>query len=606
MSKTGRVGDMEWLTHCKKTLEWALHMIPFTHCLQGGGQVFYGAILSLLIELPANEAAGKILAEHFYDSDNLDPEIQDRLQCLLKEWQGVFLDEQPKLRQRESSNSDSGLIESPRGLTLSLYYQKQAQKVETLLTRKNRTFGKFDEFVFASHLEMDNANDFEDDGVGCIGSRPFESTEEYLQFLDEFYAVSFHQIMDAEKENKCETSTALLLEYSDQIRSHEINSLTHRAVSSLQRKQGGLNVVTITSPRGITSLRGRTFTPIKVKVKKSGTPQLPPHPSKKGGLFRSRSFSDISKIKPKKKVVAPEKDENLNNSWLGGTLTSELQPTKTHILAAPDGRVSRQLPKIPPFILKGDSKLERSLSVSDIQKQLIPEEILDGDSADTMDPLSTPVVPEWLLDNMKYASKWNNTEQLLQWLFRWSNRNHTLVDRKHYPQNSPRATEPGTSQMKMSSALKIRVPPRMVMYSLWLLENVYYPDPSYASQAHIPTEPVETTVAVATNGRQGAESPQPGPSGRGVTPPPPDTGRSDFTNITEFSDNITVSAVDEHEHRRRAKKEKKKKKEKKREKKQTDNMPVEPEVRTNALEKKTVRKLSFKLPEPDIESRQSR
>ena len=35
--------------------------------------------------------AGMLLSEYFYDADRLEPEIQDKLQAVLKDWQGVFL-----------------------------------------------------------------------------------------------------------------------------------------------------------------------------------------------------------------------------------------------------------------------------------------------------------------------------------------------------------------------------------------------------------------------------------------------------------------------------------------------------------------------------------
>ena len=33
-----------------------------------------------------------LLSEYFYDTDRLEPDIQDKLQAVLKDWQAVFLD----------------------------------------------------------------------------------------------------------------------------------------------------------------------------------------------------------------------------------------------------------------------------------------------------------------------------------------------------------------------------------------------------------------------------------------------------------------------------------------------------------------------------------
>ena len=33
-----------------------------------------------------------LLSEYFYDAELLEPEIQDKLQAVLKDWQAVFMD----------------------------------------------------------------------------------------------------------------------------------------------------------------------------------------------------------------------------------------------------------------------------------------------------------------------------------------------------------------------------------------------------------------------------------------------------------------------------------------------------------------------------------
>ena len=42
------------------------------------------------------------------------------------------------------------------------------------------------------------------------------------------------------------------------------------------------------------------------------------------------------------------------------------------------------------------------------------------------DPLVNPVVPPWMLEQMDFGPKYEQTEQLLYWLTRWSGRNHAL------------------------------------------------------------------------------------------------------------------------------------------------------------------------------------
>ncbi len=42
------------------------------------------------------------------------------------------------------------------------------------------------------------------------------------------------------------------------------------------------------------------------------------------------------------------------------------------------------------------------------------------------DPLTNPVIPPWMLNQMDLGPKYERTEQLLDWLTRWSGRNHGI------------------------------------------------------------------------------------------------------------------------------------------------------------------------------------
>ena len=58
----------------------------YVHCAMSPLQV----LMSLLLDLPATEDTANILAEHLYDTDNLHPEVQERLDRLLNSWQVCF------------------------------------------------------------------------------------------------------------------------------------------------------------------------------------------------------------------------------------------------------------------------------------------------------------------------------------------------------------------------------------------------------------------------------------------------------------------------------------------------------------------------------------
>ena len=69
---------------------------------------------------------------------------------------------------------------------------------------------------------------------------------------------------------------------------------------------------------------------------------------------------------------------------------------------------------------------------------------------------------------MKFGSGYDQLEQLLEWFGRWSGPSHVV--RSGLARNGePHDTKP---------VIRVRVQPRTIMYSLWLLENCYYPSPT--------------------------------------------------------------------------------------------------------------------------------
>ncbi len=49
------------------------------------------------------------------------------------------------------------------------------------------------------------------------------------------------------------------------------------------------------------------------------------------------------------------------------------------------------------------------------------------------DPLTNPVIPPWMLNQMNLGPKYERTEQLLDWLTRWSGRNHGIGSKVTFP-----------------------------------------------------------------------------------------------------------------------------------------------------------------------------
>ena len=84
------VCDADWISHCRVTLQWTTNLLAYSRYLSVDSEL-YSLILSLIIELPKTQSTVQLLSELFCDADNLEPEVQDQLERLLREWQGVFV-----------------------------------------------------------------------------------------------------------------------------------------------------------------------------------------------------------------------------------------------------------------------------------------------------------------------------------------------------------------------------------------------------------------------------------------------------------------------------------------------------------------------------------
>ena len=82
------------------------------------------------------------------------------------------------------------------------------------------------------------------------------------------------------------------------------------------------------------------------------------------------------------------------------------------------------------------------------------------------DPLAAPILEPALLDSYVFSEKYLKLESLLDWLNRWISRNHTFGE---FTANTSRKAALGRQQ----SVMRIRVQPRMLLFSVWQLEQRY-------------------------------------------------------------------------------------------------------------------------------------
>ncbi|XP_062574969.1 ciliogenesis and planar polarity effector 1-like isoform X1 [Saccostrea cucullata] len=227
----------KWNKECFTTLQWAVHMLTFSRFLSDEGCI-YKVILSLLLEFPPSEDTADILAEHFYDIEILDAEVQEKLEKFLNDWQAVFIEPEDdgksaKPEQEEDDENDGRKSvtfyqASPRGQSLSIYFSKQCEAVLKVLKKKRKVFGAFEEFVFDSSGRMPAGSltsSLPQEMLGfCIGSRPFETKLSYLEFLDTFCAISFIKVEDFEKQSTVKPFP-LLMPFAEDICSKEFEDL---------------------------------------------------------------------------------------------------------------------------------------------------------------------------------------------------------------------------------------------------------------------------------------------------------------------------------------------------------------------------------------------
>lgn len=243
-------------------------MLAFCQYL-GDDDCIRKVILSLILELPPTEDTADILAEHFYSAENFHPEVQEKLERLLSSWQSVEIipeddgksarvEEGEEVRQSADmeDEDDDGSVRksvtfyqaSPRAKTLSVYYYKQCEIVQKVLKKKRKFYGQYDEFVFSPESENEDTGQsgMNSSGAICIGSRPFETKQSYLEFLDRFYAICFTKVVEKESESGRFQKLPALMPFSKMIREAEFEAFLSKYEETYLKKPSS---VVMASPR---------------------------------------------------------------------------------------------------------------------------------------------------------------------------------------------------------------------------------------------------------------------------------------------------------------------------------------------------------------------
>ncbi|KAL5022909.1 hypothetical protein ScPMuIL_002064 [Solemya velum] len=421
-----------WLQHCFTTLRWAVNMLAFSHFLPDRGST-HKVILSLLLELPTSEDTADILAEHFSDRECLDPDVQEKLERLLGDWQGVSIipeDDGKSAKLASEEVEEDGDVRksvtffqaSPRGEMLSVYFHKQCEVISKVFRKRRKVFGRYDQFVFSSDEPSDTAQKEE----LKIGSRPYETRQSFFEFLARFFDLSFTKLAGGEGQTNSSNSLPLLCVFSKEVSSKEFQKHAARKTESVNEKR---SLVVMASPR---VKPGRTnsdsYTPPSVKPA--------PSQSKHKGLFRSVSSGNAGY-----QHHASEMSFRRYNSEDIVRYDSEdiLMPIHE------DGHNISPSSDTSPKRGRGNmTSLASKFSQS--------EEVLYRNPTGTEEHVG-------VLD-VDFGQKYQPLVDLLDWLVLWCKKPHRL----QLHQSETHEQRP---------IMKLDIPAQLVVLSLWLLERKY-------------------------------------------------------------------------------------------------------------------------------------
>lgn len=423
----------EYVQECFKILKWAVHMLAFCRYLADDDCIFK-VILSLILELPATEDTADILAEHFYLAENFHPEVQEKLDRLLSNWQSVEIvpeddgksarpEDGEDVRQSadiDEDDDDDGSVRksvtfyqaSPRAKTLSVYYYKQCEVVQKVLSKKRKFYGQYDEFVFSAEVENENTlqsgmNSAE--GI-YIGSRPFETKQSYLEFLDRFYAICFTKIVEKESESGKSTLYPMLMPFAKTIREAAFEAFLIKYEETYQKKPSS---VVMASPRA-KFYRSQSESHVSDAYTAKNNPTF----ARGRSLFRSNSSDNV-----------PPRISRFESE---GSLFTKNSPRGSR-----DGPPSSS--RMKPNMTGMASRFYQS------------EDVLYRDLGESQEA-------HWILD-VNFGQRYLALQHLLNYLNHWASKQHSLGLHG--------------KDIALKPTMRIEVPVQLVVLGLWLLENKY-------------------------------------------------------------------------------------------------------------------------------------
>ncbi|XP_070564175.1 ciliogenesis and planar polarity effector 1-like isoform X2 [Ptychodera flava] len=451
-----------------EALKWALCLLPFTQYLDLEAEM-QDIVLTLISELPRNKNTASILAEHFYHADIISPAVEEKYQRLVEVMKSTFI-ASPSTASRsmdDGKQSKKGKRKlPPQPEPLMGYFDQRCADKQRDIELMNQRYRKLETQIFVGKGQTSA-------GFPIVGSREFERSELFLEFLDTFFLVSFNKQTSAQiNTTDLKDILPLLLPYSEEIKQQELTSVPHKVMKSFHKRHG-------ISPQSPVLSRSQSYQDISPRMKqdfieiRKSKDQDARSPSPKrhiGGLFRSRSYSEslVQKNKPVLQVVhkrygsqgSIDPDKALKRTYSGENAKGAGFPV----------RRQPSVESLPTDItsIRRDTLRRRSSSLTDV--------VGTGSEVFVNAGLSHGFSP-YANINVNLDPKYDDVSQLMEWLTRWTGKHHMMMQRKQSASSVP---DSGIGVMR------VNLPLQLVHNCLWLTDNKYLPPISNDARKRTP------------------------------------------------------------------------------------------------------------------------
>nr|XP_006816150.1 PREDICTED: uncharacterized protein C5orf42 homolog [Saccoglossus kowalevskii] len=441
------------------TLKWGLCLLPFTHYLDMESGI-QDMVLTLLSELPTTKNTANILAEYFYHPDVVSPAVEEKFQRCMEIMKTVHV---PQSRYGTSDSDDARPISPgknkrklpPQPKPLADYFQERCKEKQSDLETRSQRHGTLEMQVFSTVSETSKPK------LPVVGAREFESSELFLEFLDTFFLVSFNKLTSASESSvDLKVNLPLLAPFSEAIKEQELTSISHKVIKSIHQRHGiSLQSPSLSRSQSYQEISPRTkldFIEIR-KMKDHGNKS--PSPRRRGGLFRSYSFSEslVQKSKPVIQVV----HKRYGSQGSIPTPEKEAVISRSQSESGADGQrvgfTPRRYPSsdsLPGEVIKLG---RRSSSMTDVAS-LGSDIFVNAGLSHGFSPYANI--------NVKLDPKYDDVTQLMEWLTRWSGKHHIISQRKQ-------SLTQGAGLPFGQPAMRVNLPLQLVHNCLWLNDNKY-------------------------------------------------------------------------------------------------------------------------------------